>query len=104
MGELPDVGQDERRGGPLGQVVERALESGLRAEWDLNTQTRRPRRGVRHAPRRLIHLEYLDYEGRGGPAAVPEEVRFRDGPTKIQVRLADLELDAELEPGVFKLP
>tara|TARA_R110002072_G_scaffold227724_1_gene384554 strand:+ start:873 stop:1454 length:582 start_codon:yes stop_codon:yes gene_type:complete len=87
-----------------GVRVETRLESGLRAEWDLDPQTLRPLRGVLYAPNRLIHLEYLDYEGRGGPADVPEEVRFRDGATKIRVRLADLELDAELEPDVFRLP
>jgi hypothetical protein len=87
-----------------GVRVETRLESGLRAEWDLDPKTLRPLRGVVHAPNRLIHLEYLDYEGRGGPADVPEEVRFRDGPTQIQVRLADLELDAELEADVFRLP
>jgi len=87
-----------------GVRVETRLESGLRAEWDLDPQTLRPLRGVLHAPNRLIHLEYLDYEGRGGAADVPEEVRFRDGPTKIQVRLADLDLNTDLEPEVFKLP
>lgn len=87
-----------------GVRVETRLESGLRAEWDLDPQSLRPLRGVLHAPNRLIHLEYRDYEGRGGAADVPEEVRFRDGATRIQVRLSDLELGVELEPEVFRLP
>lgn len=87
-----------------GVRVETRLASGLRAEWDLDPTTLRPLRGVVHAPQRLIHLEYLDYEGRGGALDFPEEVRFRDGPTRIQVRLSDLEVDTDHDPEAFRLP
>lgn len=84
--------------------IETRLASGVRAQWDLDPVTLRPLRGVVFAPNRRIHLEYLDYKGRGGPLDFPEEVRFRDGATSIQVRLSDLEVDAELDPDAFRLP
>ena len=84
--------------------VETRLASGVRAQWDLDPVSLRPLRGVVFAPNRRIHLEYRDYEGRGGPLDFPEEVRFRDGATAIQVRLSELEVDPELEPEAFRLP
>ena len=86
---------------PSGIRVETHLASGVRAQWDLDPVSLRPLRGIVFAPNRRIQLEYRDYQGRGGPADFPEEVRFRDGATKIEVRLTDLDLAPQLGPDVW---
>ena len=87
---------------PSGVRVETRLASGVRAQWDLDPVSLRPLRGIVFAPNRRIQLEYRRYRGRGGALDFPEEVRFRDGATTIEVQLRELDLAPELGPEVWR--
>jgi hypothetical protein len=91
---LPGIGAEHA----TGNAVAARLPSGAVASWIVDRDTLRVGEGRVGA----IHITYDEYREDAG-AVVPGEVRVLDGPTKMRVRVKELEANVPIDASIFEV-